>query len=496
MKIENDPRLTAYALGELGEDEMSIFEQELANAGGASTALSDIRSCAHRLREAYAAEPVYAMTDEQRAILLADASALPVPVMIDEEVQHSDKVLPWVTQPVISEVDKQKIAEALKPTRWRQVVPILGSLGVAASVVWLAAVVLMNQHKPSSALVGATPEEVEDPEPIIISLDPPAKASKSSGFSVLAGLPPYRYGAPIDMVNVEPSAGDFLDPAFLDSRRSAFPILEGGETFETLRRYLAEGQLPPADAVRVAELLNAFDYAYAAPQVGQTFAVDTELASCPWAPDRQLLQIGVRASDLSVVGPVAEDVSMAVEFNPATVAGYRLIGETEGPTNQGVSDPAGDSVGAGQSVTALYEVVPRVTGDTAPAAPVNADEMVTVRVDYKEGGLPEAHSVEATVADAEPGTGTSWREASDDFRFAASVAGYGMLLGKPESAQLATYELVLELARNAVGEDPDGKRHEFLRSVEKTIDLKGIPYDEGAPMLASPPKAPKKKKRR
>ena len=58
-------------------------------------------------------------------------------------------------------------------------------------------------------------------------------------------------------------------------------------------------------------------------------------------------------------------------------------------------------------------------------------------------------------------------------RFAASVAGYGLLLGDDEGGRLATYDLVLELARDAVGEDPDGRRQEFVEWIEKTIELSG-----------------------
>ena len=213
---------------------------------------------------------------------------------------------------------------------------------------------------------------------------------------------------------------------------------------------------------------------------GETFAVDTEVAPCPWDPDRHLLQIGVRAADDAQDGQlattVAEDVEMAVEFNPAAVAGYRRIGEVESAASvEVIGVTAGEDVASGHTVTALYEVVPREVADSDTSSDLgsespDAGEFGVVRVDYRETGTAAKQRIESPVSN--PGA-THWRNASDDIRFAASVAGYGMLLGGSEDEPLATGKFVLELAQDALGEDADGKRSEFVGWIEKTLEMSG-----------------------
>ena len=502
MNIENDPRLTAYALGELGPDERQIFEQELANAGGADAALDSIRHWASQIRDAYAAEPAYRMSDAQRNQLLAEAGSFPVPVEIEEELQHSDKVLPWVTQPVISEVDKQRIAEALKPSPWRRWAPVLGSVGVAAGIVWLAALALMQPGESGEGLASSSGEAegAGGLDSIVIEISPPPELVESvfiASSERPEGVPPYRYGEPI-VPDAELSlTDDLFDPRYLGYRRSEIPFVGEGRSYEELRRYLAEGKLPPEDAIRVEELLNSFDYHYQEPGEGQTFVVETEVADCPWDPERQLVQVGVRAREDEQDGAVAEAVSMAVEFNPETVAGYRRIGQDDGqPAVEAATEPALATVLPGQNVTALYEVM-RKRKEALSGGAAAAGEMATVRVDYRD---PDgaADSVEATVADAD--VASTWRDASDSFRFAASVAGFGLLLSAAERDRPADYDLVLDLARNAIGDDPDGERGGFVRVVEGTRELERAVRNGDAGRdelrLASPPRAPKIKERR
>ena len=469
MNIENDPRLTAYALGELVESERLIFEQDLANAGGASAVLGEIRDFAEHIREAFAGEPVYAMRDDQRAVLLAEAEAVAVvPLAEGVDIEHSDRILPWVTQPVISEVDKRKIAEALKPSPWRRLAPLVGSLGVAAGVIWVAGIVLM-QERGSGGDLNGSPGEVagadEDLPPITIEQIDYDKGDewirRRFAEARSGGSYPYRYGVPIAAAQAQPRQDDLYDPAIEGQRVSEFPVSIGRQSYENLRVLMLAGVLPPAGRISIGQVLNAFDYGYPSPQEGEAFSVETELVDCPWDPSRQLLQIGVTAAaaDGEVV---AEEVQMAVEFNPEKIAGYRLIGER--PATEIASSVASETadVTGGQSVTALYEVIPHEESPDAEG------EMMTVRVDYKSDGESGAKSQETSVAESGD---TPWREASDDLRFAASVAGYGMLLGGEKGKPMATYDLVLELARDAIGEDPEGKRKEFVEWVEKTIAL-------------------------
>ena len=174
---------------------------------------------------------------------------------------------------------------------------------------------------------------------------------------------------------------------------------------------------------------------------------------------------------------LAKDVKLQVEFNPLHVASYRLIGyENRMLRTEDFDDDTKDAgeIGAGHSVTALYEIVPRGRVVREPKAePLryqparstarseNGNELMYVKLRYK---LPDAstsrwldHVVQASVDS--PG--------STDLRFAASVAAFGMILRDSEHRGSATLESVLELARNALGEDEGGYRADFVRLVEQ-----------------------------
>jgi len=179
---------------------------------------------------------------------------------------------------------------------------------------------------------------------------------------------------------------------------------------------------------------------------------------------------------------VADDVKLQVEFNPAAVRGYRLIGyEDRLLRDEDFADDRKDAgdVGAGHAVTALYEVVPAgVTGTVtlrgvdplrygaAPAPHASARaELLYVQLRYKRPGESTSrlmtHPVAASVT----------RDPSPDFRFAASVAEFGMLLRNSEHKGRATAGQVLTLARGALGGDEGGYRAEFVRLVERWQEL-------------------------
>jgi Ca-activated chloride channel homolog len=171
---------------------------------------------------------------------------------------------------------------------------------------------------------------------------------------------------------------------------------------------------------------------------------------------------------------VAKDVKIQVEFNPAAVAAYRLIGyEKRLLQNEDFNDDKKDAgeIGAGHSVTVLYEIVPAGTPVNIPSvdalkyqpapepARANRDELMTVKVRYKdpEGGDSRlmATPVRNRTADV-----------SGRLGFAASVAEFGMLLRDSEHKGSASWRQTAELARRHRGDDADGYRAEFVRLIE------------------------------
>ena len=447
---------------------------------------------------------------------------------------------------------------------------------------------------------------------------------------------------------------------------STFSIDVDTASYANVRRFLRDGLLPPADAVRIEELINYFDYRYPEPATGDPFGIVTEMADCPWAPTHQLVHIGLRspavataelppnnlvflldvsgsmasadklpllkrafsllvaklrpqdqisivvyagaagtvlpptsgsqkarviaslsqleaggstaggdgirrayalaresfmvagnnrvilATDgdfnvgvssegelidlieqerdagvyLTVLGfgagnlqdskmeqladhgngnyayidnllearrvlveqmgatllTVAKDVKLQVEFNPAHVKGYRLLGyENRRLRDEEFNDDTRDAgdLGAGHSVTALYELIPADSDEPVPGSDplryqqttlspdVAANEVLTVKLRYKRPEESESRLLARTLmtpADGDAGPSTA-------FRFAAAVAEFGMLLRDSPYQGDAAYELVYQRAREALGEDEDGRRSELLSLVRTAGSL-------------------------
>ena len=178
---------------------------------------------------------------------------------------------------------------------------------------------------------------------------------------------------------------------------------------------------------------------------------------------------------------VAKDVKIQVEFNPARVRSYRLLGyENRLLAREDFADDRKDAgeLGAGHAVTALYEVVPVSADEVASAddsltyqqvtvrqSARHSDELMTVRVRYKDPKGSTSRLLEAPVVDR----GTE--KGSEDMRFASAVAEFAMLLRDSEHKGSASYDQVLALARGARGADPQGYRGEFITLVETARTL-------------------------
>jgi Ca-activated chloride channel homolog len=173
---------------------------------------------------------------------------------------------------------------------------------------------------------------------------------------------------------------------------------------------------------------------------------------------------------------VAKDVKIQVEFNPARVQAYRLLGyENRLLSREDFNDDRKDAgeIGAGHTVTALYEVVPVGATPVATGADSltyqqvairqsarRSSELMTVRLRYKEPTGSRSRLLSTAIED-------EGKAASPDLRFASAVAAFSMLLRNAEAKGTATYDLVLALAREARGEDPEGYRAEFITMVDQ-----------------------------
>ena len=172
---------------------------------------------------------------------------------------------------------------------------------------------------------------------------------------------------------------------------------------------------------------------------------------------------------------VAKDVKLQIEFNPKYVKQYKLLGyENRMLANEDFTNDKKDAgeVGAGHTVTAIYEIVPsdgKVTSslryqDSQLNEIGKGNEVAFLKIRYKDP--KEANAASREVVEPLIFNLKKLSETSDDFRFAAAVAEFGLLLRDSEYKAQASYDQVVELAKNAFGKDEEGYRKEFVRLVE------------------------------
>ncbi|MFQ5676704.1 MAG: YfbK domain-containing protein, partial [bacterium] len=180
---------------------------------------------------------------------------------------------------------------------------------------------------------------------------------------------------------------------------------------------------------------------------------------------------------------IAKDVKIQIEFNPAKVQAYRLIGyENRILKSEDFNDDKKDAgeLGAGHNVTALYEIIPvgvksefikdvdalkyqrgQITNQAS------SDELMTVKLRYKRPAEDTSRLLSTVIKDKAINLANS----SDNFKFSTAVAEFGMLLRESKFKAQSSYDNVLELAKTAKGQDPEGYRGEFILLVKKAALL-------------------------
>jgi hypothetical protein len=224
---------------------------------------------------------------------------------------------------------------------------------------------------------------------------------------------------------------------------STFTIVTGTASYPAAREFLNSNRLPPRNSVRVEEFINYFSYDYPSPRGDLPFSITAEAGKCPWNMDHTLVHIGVKGRRT-----ITGNVSIEAEFNPALVRSYRLIG-------------SGNSVpGRGESVTALYEVIP---ASVKPGQ--RKTGLIAVKVRYRKPGENKSRLIAKSVRD------TDGRRLSRNFMFSAAVAEFGMLLRKSRYRGNASYVRVRKRAERSLGKDRFGYRREFMRLVNVAEQL-------------------------
>jgi Ca-activated chloride channel family protein len=174
---------------------------------------------------------------------------------------------------------------------------------------------------------------------------------------------------------------------------------------------------------------------------------------------------------------IAKDVKFQLEFNPVAVKEYRLIGYENRLLNEEDFDDdkkdAGE-IGSGHTVTALYEIIPagekninnnlKYQKKELSEKAKKSNDLVTLKLRYKEPKGYKSKLIEKTVKNRP----VDFEKTSDNFRFSAAVAEFGMVLRDSKFKGTSSFSQVIDLAKNAKGNDKDGYRAEFIRLVKAT----------------------------
>jgi anti-sigma factor RsiW len=430
----DDPRLTAYALGELDPAEAAAVAAAVRADPALEAEVEAIRRCGADLTAALATEPL----------------------------------------PIAVPMTPPRPRPRLPARRWNpfpQLYYVAGGLAAAGVAVLVALnrdEILERERQRTENRRELAARAVAPATSIVaIDLAPAAATATTAGEAALT------FAAAGTVTSAEALV---LAPEF------------GAAAFTAVRDHLAAGRLPPRDAVRPAEFINAFRYRRPPPPPadGSPVAAALELGDAPWAPDRRLVRIGLQGRDALLAearegvvaglarsrAGVARDVRIQVEFNPARVAGYRLVGRERdasartAPIEELATAP---ELAAGQAFTALYEIVP-----AAPSVvDARAGELLTVRLQFvaPAGGPPR--TLEFSLAGREVGSAP---DPSADFQLAAAAAEFAQVLRQgPTRAEAATLRRIEERAAAAAAPgapELDGNRGaELLQLVRRAQAL-------------------------
>ncbi len=180
----------------------------------------------------------------------------------------------------------------------------------------------------------------------------------------------------------------------------------------------------------------------------------------------------------STLFTIAKDVKLQIEFNPARVKAYRLIGyENRMLNKEDFNDDTKDAgeLGAGHTVTALYEIVPAGSEETFASVDelvyqkrqaVESADLMTVKLRYKQPDGDTSQLIQQAIKDTDVAS-----KLTGDFEFVAAVAEFGMLLRQSKFKANASYEQAIQAATQSLGRDRSGYRQEFVELIQKAQRL-------------------------
>ncbi len=256
-----------------------------------------------------------------------------------------------------------------------------------------------------------------------------------------------------------------------DKSKSSFGLVPGSVSWKILQQSLKDsGTLPSSQTVRVDQYVNHFRYSLPAPQAdGAPFSLSVQIGAHPWVPGLLLAVVGVRSQDGPEGKNAASDVSVEIAFNPEQVKAYRLLGYEKRLTSEestAYQPIESAQVAANSEVVALYELA--LTENSSEVKP--GTTLFTAAIAYSKPDSDSEPQTETLAADMPTQDLLEQTNENSDFRFAAGVALFAQILQKSEYSANGTLETVLQLTQDSVEDDPQRKEFvDMARQVKETF---------------------------
>lgn len=388
----DDPRLLALALGEIHDAELRrSLEAAVAADPALVSAYAELRAFSETLRTGLAREPL-PFTDP--AAVAARAMAAPA---------GGSPALRRRGAGGLGGSVSDKAAVVSGSSRPRTIA--FGLVGLAAAA--CLAVMVLSQNKAGSA--GGNLSKV--------AANTEATSPDERGFFSISGLKSDLASTSAALPSLEGAGADFVAAGRAPLALSA-PVARG--YLAAFSRELEAGRRPEVSRIRVDGLVNAFIGARPEAPGSRSVLVESVLTDAPWDTTHRLLRVTVRAQG-APGAIVAKNAVAAVDFDPAVVNTWRVLGYTGS-----AKAPESVALHGGDTITTLYELT------LNPAA---SGKVADIAVRYSRPGRP-AESVAYALRDTDRRV---FAEADADTRFAAGLAAYAMNLGENPVAKLAAY---------------------------------------------------------
>lgn len=507
MIKQNDPRITAYLLGELDPAEVEIFEQALRSSPMLAKNVEQTRQTIELLKLAFPEESLNCSLQSSKQ----PSNGVPKDDLKKSASQTGNKWLTFLWNASIALTIGLLIYVFCHPGIDQVLTPGDSSSNLSSQtnesnndgdlqVTFAPTDVLSSQTSIDKTWeeYGLTSQQVEQlgqcseqpdaQELDIIALFPLEAVNKTERFEAYCDLHnPDGWQAKIYKPQQNRSGAGTEDNSVLNDKliienpveyvsekpKSSFGLVPETASWKILQQSLKDsGSLPSSQTVRAGQYVNHFRYSlYRTPASDSAFSVSVLIGVHPWTPGLLLAVIDVRSRDGSEGEIAAKNASIEITFNPEQVKAYRLLGSEKRLTDE-ESTPykpvESAQIVANKEVIALYELA--LTNDSVLSNPGNKPHnLFAASINYSKPDSDSKLQTETFNVDLPSPQLLEDDGANPDFRFAAAVALFAQILQKSEYSGNGTLDTVLQLALNAAGDDLQRKEFvEMVRQIRET----------------------------